>query len=159
MKENDLKVVNSGLKAFDDEIQLIVTAHAGQFDKGGLPYYLHPIEVMRKLPASVSRDVRIAALFHDLFEDTSVDAEYLRSLGYSESVITMVNLLSRDKSGQTYMEFIQTIVDSGNKGAIQIKIADNEHNSEPARIAQLPPEQQSIVKRYEKSLKLLRAAL
>lgn len=157
MKANE--VISSGLKQFDDEIQLIVTAHDGQFDKGGLPYYLHPIEVMKKLPVGVSKDVKIAALFHDLFEDTSIDAEYLRSLGYNESVITMVGLLSRNKTGQTYMEFIQTIADSGNKGAIQIKIADNEHNSDPKRIAQLPPAQQSIVKRYEKSLKILRAAL
>lgn len=144
------------MKDFDDEIQLIVTAHADQFDRGGQPYYLHPISVMNRLPSNASDDVKIAALFHDLFEDTDITAEDLRKLGYSENVITMVNLLSR-KPGPTYMEFIQSIVDSGNKGAIMIKIADNEDNIDPNRIAQLPPEQQGIVKRYAKSLKLLRS--
>lgn len=146
------------MKLFTTEIELITTAHAGQFDKGGKPYHLHPISVMKRLPTDVSDDVKIAALFHDLFEDTSITASTLRSLDYNENIITMVNLVSR-KPGLTYMEFIQSIVDSGNRGAIIIKIADNEDNSDPDRIAQLPPEQQGIVKRYAKSLKLLRAAL
>lgn len=145
------------MKLFTSEIQLITTAHSGQFDKGGKPYYLHPISVMKRLP-DVSDDVRIAALFHDLFEDTSITANDLRDFGYNENIITMVGLVTR-KPGLTYMEFIQSIVDSGNKGAIMIKIADNEDNIDPNRIAQIPPEQQGIVKRYAKSLKLLRAAL
>lgn len=40
-----------------------------------------------------------------------------------------------------------------------IKICDNEDNSAPKRIMALPPEQRDIVRRYERSLSILRPAL
>lgn len=105
-------------------------------------------------------ETKIAALLHDVLEDTQYTESDLRALGYTEEVIDTVKLLTRDKSdGKTYIEWVQSIADSGNVRAIRIKLADNEDNSDPKRIAQLPESERSIVKRYQRSMKILRVAL
>lgn len=144
----------------EQTVEFIKIAHAGVVDKGGKPYYLHPIAVMNRLPPDVSDEVRLAALLHDVVEDTDYDIPYLRTMGYSETTLDIVTLVTRNKDdGKTYLEWIQTIADSGNIGAIRVKKADNEENSDPERIAQLPVEMQSIVNRYRRSLKILNSKL
>lgn len=61
----------------DSAIAFAATAHAGQLRKGGLePYIIHPLEVMQLLlrhsSAPVSEDMMIAAVLHDVVEDTPV---------------------------------------------------------------------------------------
>lgn len=65
----------------------------------------------------------------------------------------MIKLVSRDKN-KTYSEFIKNIASSKNKGAIMIKIADNEDNLEPSRV--LPKEYDGLKDRYRKSLEILK---
>jgi len=144
------------LPTIDETIAFIQKAHAGQTDKGGHDYWRHPVSVMNRLPNDATESERHAALLHDVLEDTEFTAEDLQALGYTDDVIRTVELLSRPP-GLTYMEWIRSLAVSGNRAAIRIKIADNEDNSDPARIATLPPEQQDIVIRYERSLRILRA--
>jgi hypothetical protein len=56
-----------------------------------------------------------------------------------------VRLVSRTKAEPrlTYVEWIRSIAASGNRGAIRVKLADNKHNSDPARAAQLPPNERT----------------
>ena len=139
-------------------VDFIKRAHAGQTDKGGAPYYRHPMAVADLLPADADEDEVLAALLHDVLEDTDVTESDLRALGYSEKTIGIVTLLTRP-AGTTYLDWIRSIAKSGNMGAIRVKLADNAHNSDPARIAQLPPEQRTIARRYKRSMRILRAAL
>lgn len=139
-------------------IEFIRRAHSGQVDKGGQPYHLHPIAVAELLTPESDEDEYLAALLHDVLEDTDVTESDLRDLGYSEKTIEIVKLLTR-LDGVTYLDWIRQIAASGNQGAIRVKLADNKHNSDPARIAQLPPEQRSIAKRYEHSIRILSDAL
>lgn len=58
--------------------------HRGQFRDGGLPYIVHPIAVMTRLSKWGIRkekfpEVWIAALCHDLLEDTDVTVELLQA--------------------------------------------------------------------------------
>ncbi len=142
----------------DETLAFIKSAHAGQTDKAGAPYWHHPVAVMERLTAP-SDDERHAALLHDVVEDTAVTLDDLRRRGYGEEVVAIVALLTRDpSSGVAYLDWIRSIAAAGNAAAIRVKIADNEHNSDPARLAQLPPEKRGIKSRYERSLKILRAA-
>ena len=50
---------------------LATNAHAGQFDKGGNPYILHPLRVMSFLKTD-DEELQCIALGHDVIEDTSV---------------------------------------------------------------------------------------
>ncbi len=142
----------------EETIEFIKKAHEDQTDKGGNPYWTHLVSVMRRLKSPME-DEKLAALLHDIVEDTPISLDQLREMGYSENTIRMVDLLTRKPGSGTYIEWIRSIAASGNKGAIKIKIADNEDNSDPKRVAQLLPEQRSIAKRYERSLKILRKAL
>jgi (p)ppGpp synthase/HD superfamily hydrolase len=146
------------MPTIDETIEFIKSAHAGQSDKAGNPYWMHPVSVMRRLGEDACEDAKIAALLHDVLEDTEYTADDLLVMGYSPEVVEAVRLLSRPKGGLTYMNWIRTIAASGNKIAIRVKIADNEDNSDPARIAALPPEGRDIVHRYERSLQILRPA-
>lgn len=149
------------MPTIDETVAFIQRAHAGQTTKGGDPYWTHPVAVMRLLPADATEDERHAALLHDVLEDCGVTPDDLRASGYSERTIALVHGLSRPegKDRPSYMDWIRSIAASGDRGLIVIKLADNEHNSEPDRIEKLPPEERDIVKRYERSMRALRSAL
>jgi len=55
-------------------LEIAAAAHAGQQDKAGKPYILHPIRVMLSVK---TLDEQIAAVLHDTVEDTSLTLEEL----------------------------------------------------------------------------------
>lgn len=141
----------------EETIAFIKTAHKGQKDWGGEEYWLHPFAVMERLGDGASDDEKVVALLHDVLEDTAATRDDLLALGYSDEIVSSVERLSRPK-GVTYMDWIRSIAVSGDRVAIKVKIADNEHNSCPERNGKLPEDKRDIVKRYERSLRILRAA-
>ena len=142
----------------DETIAFIQRAHADQTDKAGRPYYLHPLAVMRRLGDQATESEKLTALLHDIIEDTGYTADDLRRMGYGDDVVAAVELLSRHK-GTDYLEGIRSLAESRNRIAIRVKIADNEENCDPARVAQLPPDKRAFTRRYEQSLSILRPAL
>jgi len=52
-------------------IKIAIEAHSGQVDKGGNPYILHPFRVM----LNVSDKAKVAAVLHDVVEDTDWTVE------------------------------------------------------------------------------------
>lgn len=141
-------------------IRFIKDKHAGQFDKGGLDYFLHPISVMRRLPPGSDESTKMVALGHDLKEDTDATDEEMIEAGWTIDEIDSIKLLSRDKSdGRTYIQWIHHIVSSGDERAMRVKLADNEDNCDEKRVAQLPVEQRSIVDRYKRSMEVLKLGL
>jgi (p)ppGpp synthase/HD superfamily hydrolase len=149
MKLKELIKINS----VNDAIEFIKKAHEGQIDKSGKPYWQHPLSVMKRLPKEATYDVIIAALLHDVLEDTDYTESDLRELGVSQNSINMIKILTRNRD-KTYSEFIKDIASSKNKGAIMIKIADNEDNLDPSRI--LPKEYDGLRDRYKKSIEVLK---
>lgn len=150
-------------------IELMMKAHEGQVDKGGKPYYLHPLAVAERVKAKLSRagltpdqerDAILGAIFHDADEDTDLKIEDLLALGTPPGAVEIVRLLSKTRHpGTTYAQRIDIIADSGNVGAIVAKHSDNEENADPVRVAQLPPEERGIARRYERSMRRLEQAL
>ncbi len=149
MKLKDIIKINN----VNDAIEFLKRAHKDQVDKSGKPYWEHPVRVMKRLPKEATYDVVIAALLHDVLEDTDYTKDDLKEMGISQNAINMIKLVSRDKN-KTYSEFIKSIASSKNKGAIMIKIADNEDNLDPSRI--LPKEYGDLKDRYRKSLEILK---
>lgn len=149
------------MPTIESTISFIKRAHAGQTDKNGVPYYLHLLSVAHITKAFVNdEEVYLAALLHDVVEDTEHSAQDLLSMGYSQRTVRMVEAVSRDKStGLTYMQWITSIAKSEDRGAIIVKLCDNLHNSLPERIAALPKESQGIVKRYSRARAILVDAL
>ncbi len=128
-------------------------------DKGGQPYDQHCIRVAAHLTGKVSDDALHAALLHDVVEDTAITIDDLRSRGYSERTLWLVDRLTRRPEDGTYLEWIRSIADTGDHELVLIKLSDNLDNSDPARIEALPSEQSHISQRYAPARQILEAAL
>lgn len=142
-----------------ETMSFILRAHAGHVDKAGRPYSLHPISVMHRLGDTASDDEKLVALLHDVIEDTPYKETDLLAMGYPAHVVEAVKLLSRPKHQPPYMNWIRSIAESGNRLAIRAKIADAEDNSDPNRVALLPPAERGGAARYVEAANILRAAL
>lgn len=60
-------------------ILIATKAHEGQKDKAGKPYILHPLRVMLRM--KTTKDM-MAAILHDVVEDTDVTLDDLREHGF-----------------------------------------------------------------------------
>jgi (p)ppGpp synthase/HD superfamily hydrolase len=144
----------------ESTIEFVKSAHAGQVDKGGVAYWLHPVSVMNRLGSDAPEDYKLAALLHDVIEDTKYGADDLRAMGYAEPVVEAVLRLTKVEK-IPYLENIERIAASGDKIAIAVKIADNEDNLDPERIARLPANPRVLnpqIAQYQSSLEILRRA-
>lgn len=140
--------------SIDDTIDFIKIAHAGQFDKGGVEYWKHPVSVMHRLGPDASEDCKLVALLHDVIEDTGHSAISLRDLGYPANVIASVERLTKPK-GVAYLKYIEELAVSGDQMAIEVKIADNFDNLDPERLSRLPPDKRSGEDKYRRSIEIL----
>ena len=109
---------------------LATNAHAGQFDKGGSPYILHPLVVMHYVRAE-DEEVQCIALGHDIIEDTKTTYRDLRNAGMSDRVIAGIQALTK-MPGQTFDEYKAGVF--ANRDAILVKMADLRHNTDIRRL-------------------------
>ncbi|MFJ3141701.1 HD domain-containing protein [Streptomyces halstedii] len=118
----------------------VFAAHAGQFDKIGVPYIEHVRAVAAGL-APFGDELVMAGLLHDIIEDTDWTAEQLREEDVPDHVVTLVEAVTNER-GVPYEEKVARITGQG-RDAVLLKIADNAHNSHPDRAAQLPDEKRA----------------
>jgi (p)ppGpp synthase/HD superfamily hydrolase len=109
---------------------LATNAHAGQFDKGGKPYILHPLAVMALLNSD-DEELQCIALLHDVIEDTKTTWIQLREIGCTDRVIDAVDALTK-MPGQSYDEYKEEVF--SNKDAMVVKMADLRHNTDIRRL-------------------------
>lgn len=115
----------------EKSLQIALRAHAGQKDKAGKTYLLHPLRVMSKMESPEQMSV---ALLHDVIEDSSITASDLLAEGLPASVVDAVQLLSKNES-DTYEVFIERLV--SNKLAARVKLADIEDNINILRLTEV----------------------
>lgn len=111
----------------EDAIALACQAHRGQLDKAGKPYILHSLRVMLR---QESEAAQMAAVLHDVLEDTSVTLENLRAAGFTPEVCEAVDALTR-RRGESYDSMIARV--AANPLARAVKLADLEDNMDPRR--------------------------
>ena len=105
--------------------------HKGQKRIGGDDYITHPIAVCEIVKSQgFDKNYQIAALFHDLLEDTDATEEEILKYGNQE-ILEAVNLLTK-KKGYDMAEYISTI--KRNPIAFAVKAADRLHNLQCAII-------------------------
>lgn len=109
---------------------IATNGHAGQFDKGGAPYILHPLKVMHYLK-STDEELMVIALGHDVIEDTKVTYKDLIDAGMTPRIIAGIRALTK-LPGQTLEEYKEGIL--ANVDAMRVKLADLRHNSDPRRL-------------------------
>lgn len=117
------------MSTLERAIAIAAEAHSGQLDKAGQPYILHPIKVMLRMQ---SNDERIAAVLHDVVEDTSVTLQSLREAGFDEQLLDAVDALTK-REGESRMDAAKRA--KRNPLARAVKLSDNAENSDITRIA------------------------
>ena len=99
--------------------------HKGQKRIGGDDYITHPIAVSQIVKNQGFDEIyQIAALFHDLLEDTDATEEEILKYG-SPEILESVKLLTKEK-GYDMAEYVSSI--KHNSIAFAVKAADRLHN-------------------------------
>lgn len=109
-------------------IAIAAEAHQKQLDKAGAPYILHPIRVMLRQKGETDM---MAAILHDVVEDTDWTLDQLRAEGFAAEIIEAVDCLSR-REGETYEAFTERVKTS--PIARRVKVADLEDNMDVKRL-------------------------
>ena len=99
--------------------------HKGQKRIGGDDYISHPLAVAEIIKSQgLDENYQIAALFHDLLEDTDATEEEILKCG-NEKILEAVKLLTKEK-GYDMKGYIGAI--KKNPIAFSVKAADRLHN-------------------------------
>ena len=160
-KKNFRTTIQNELMAeYGDAIEWMTAKHEGQTDKNGVPYWTHPLIVsvrVKALAKAAKLDTRTAvlcALLHDIVEDGHASLQEVE-YRYGKIVAKIVGILTRDPN-LTYMEYIKSIISSGNKTALIVKWADIAHNTSPSRVAKLQEKDRNrLSKKYANARKLI----
>lgn len=125
-------------------MKLCYKAHAGQTDKSALPYVHHPFHLAEQMD---DEDSTIVALLHDVAEDTEFSIPILEKMGFSDTVIEALALMTHEE-GVPYMDYVRKIKE--NPLATKVKLADLAHNMDLTRLDHEPTEED--LQRREKYL-------
>lgn len=134
------------MSSLENAIKIALGAHKNQTDKAGESYILHPLRLMLKFEDD---DLRIAAVLHDVVEDSAFDLDFLKKEGFSSIVLSAVEALTR-RNGETYKAFIERL--ECNDLAVRIKIEDLKDNMNLTRIKRITNDDLQRVKKYHSAL-------
>lgn len=132
-------------------IEIAARTHAGQLDKGGAPYILHPLRVMLRVAPGAQQ---IVAVLHDVVEDSEVTFEDLEREGFSAEVISGLRAVTKIE-GESYEDFVaRAALDPVGKA---VKLADLMENSDLSRIAEPSQKDLERVAKYGRAIQYLMA--
>jgi (p)ppGpp synthase/HD superfamily hydrolase len=139
----------TNMATVEDAVSIAARAHRGQKDKAGAPYLLHPLRMMLRMETEAAM---MAAVLHDVVEDTEWTLERLREAGFSEEVLEAVDCLTH-REGESYQQFVERV--RTNRIARQVKIADLEDNMNVRRMNQLGPKELERMEKYHRAWRVL----
>ncbi len=137
------------MSTLERAIAIAVEAHAGQKDKAGEPYILHPLRVMMSV-ATVAQ--KIVAVLHDVVEDTDWTIDDLRREGFSEEVLRGVNAVTH-REGEKYEDFVRRA--GRDPIGRAVKIADISDNLDLTRLPNVTDRDRARAEKYKRALEIL----
>ena len=138
-------------------------AHKGQVDKLGANYIDHPLRVHQNLidlvnfenilSADALEDCEVAALLHDVVEDTPVTAADLLEKGFSPRSIAIVELVTKNPAIHKNIYYANIHHD---ELARLVKLADVADNTNESRMAKLDEKKREELKaKYAHALSII----
>ena len=141
-----------GQGTLERAIEIAARTHAGQTDKGGAPYILHPLRVMLRVAPGAQQ---IVAVLHDVVEDSDVTFEDLEREGFSAEVVKGLRAVTKVE-GESYEDFVARAArDPVGKA---VKLADLIENSDLSRIAEPSRKDLERVEKYGRAIAYLMAS-
>lgn len=120
------------MSTLDKAIEIASHYHAGDRDRGGVPYIIHPIHVMMEMKKlGATEDELSASILHDVVEDTSITLDDLKNFGFSECVIRAVDSVSK-REGESVDDYRHRV--AINPTGRKIKLCDLRHNMDITRL-------------------------
>ena len=120
------------MSTLERAIAIAAEAHAGQTDKGGSPYILHPLRVMMTSRDGGGDPAAIVGVLHDVMEDCpDWPAERLAAEGFGPAVMAALDCLTRRPS-EDYMTFVERC--GRDPIARVVKLADLKDNMDLTRL-------------------------
>jgi hypothetical protein len=148
-----LELSPKAMSTIERAIAIAAEAHAGQVDKAGAPYVLHPLRMMLRVK---SNDERIVAVLHDVCEDCpGWDFDRLRREGFSKQVIIALQSVTK-RDGEDYEAFVRRA--AGNPIGRAVKLADLEDNCDLTRIAAPSERDFARIEKYRRAIALINAS-
>lgn len=116
------------MSTLERAVAIAAEGHAGQVDKAGAPYILHPLRVMF---AVETNDERIVAVLHDVVEDCpGWTFDRLSGEGFSDRVIAALQSVTK-RDAEDYRDFVQRA--AANVIGRRVKLADLTDTAELAQ--------------------------
>ncbi|HSH05031.1 MAG TPA: HD domain-containing protein [Anaerolineae bacterium] len=138
--------LNQQAQQMEKAIIIAVRAHENQRQRDGTPYILHPLFLMSQM---YDHPTRMAALLHDVVEDTAYTLEQLQSeLDLDDDITTAIRLLTHEED-VSYEDYLTRL--KPNPIARQVKLADLKHNMDVRRLNIVAPRDQVRLERYRRS--------
>ncbi|NLY72414.1 MAG: NUDIX domain-containing protein [Tissierellia bacterium] len=134
-------------------IGIALDAHAGQLDKSGQAYILHPLRVMMSLNDETDR---ICAVLHDVVEDSDISLGDLRNYEFSMEIVKTVGLLTR-REGEDYDDYISRVLLSDR--ACRVKLMDLKDNMSRTPFDKGNPSYEERITRYKRARNRILARL
>ena len=137
------------MSTLERAIEIAANGHAGQVDKAGAPYILHPLRVMLGLKTN---EERIVAVLHDVAEDVpGWTFERLRQEGFSEEVIAALDSVTkRAEEEEDYDAFVRRA--AANPIGRRVKMADLRDNCDLSRIAEPTAKDHERIAKYRRAI-------
>lgn len=130
-------------------LRLCFEAHKNQLDKSGMPYVFHPFHLAEQME---TEETVVAALLHDVMEDTDYTAEDLKEMGFDGEILEALLLLTH-QDGVDYMDYVKKI--KSNPIARAVKLADLTHNSDLTRLDTVDQKALERKEKYKKAIEFL----
>ena len=135
------------MSTLERAITIAATAHAGQIDKAGAPYILHPLRVMLRVSSEAER---IVAVLHDVVEDCEGwSFERLLGEGYTPEIIDGLKSVTKVE-GEVYEDFVKRA--AAHPLGRRVKLADLTDNSDLSRISAPTAKDHERIARYQKAI-------
>ncbi len=140
------------MSTLERAIEIAARAHAGQVDKAGAPYILHPLRVMMSVRAPHEQ---MAAVLHDVIEDTDTTLADLEAEGFPGDVLDAIAALTKQKG--------ESRLDAARRAAAHpiariVKLADVSDNMDLSRLPNPAEADRERLRQYSEVKALLEAA-
>jgi (p)ppGpp synthase/HD superfamily hydrolase len=132
----------------EDAIALAAIAHRDQQypSPEGEPYIFHPLRMMLTLSDPVDQ---MAAVLHDVVEETHLRLQDLVQAGYSSELVTAIDTLTH-RPTESYSDYIERV--ATNDVARRVKVADLMENLANNLRSPTEPGNAERIARYELAL-------
>jgi (p)ppGpp synthase/HD superfamily hydrolase len=134
---------------YEKALRIATKAHEGQKRFTGEDYVEHPIAVSGYCK---TERAKIAAILHDVVEDTDVTLEDLSEAGFADDIVRAVDCISK-RIGEEKKDYFARV--ASDDIATEVKFADMRHNGSTWPADWPEEDAENILKKYSKRAKKL----